>query len=46
MGMNKKVRMEEMGMEVTKEMEMEEIEEMEIEGIEKTEMEMEMGIMV
>ncbi|GKG62172.1 hypothetical protein Tco_0632076, partial [Tanacetum coccineum] len=31
MGTNKKVRMEEIGMEVTEEMEMEEIEEMEME---------------
>ncbi|GJR17265.1 putative reverse transcriptase domain-containing protein [Tanacetum coccineum] len=46
MGMNKKVRMEEMGMEVTEDMEMEEIEEMEMEGMEKIEMEIEMGIMV
>ncbi|GKG67696.1 hypothetical protein Tco_0742328, partial [Tanacetum coccineum] len=43
MGMNKKVRMEEMGIEVTEEMEMVE---MEMEGMEKTEMEIEMGIMV
>ncbi|GJS10115.1 hypothetical protein Tco_0366911 [Tanacetum coccineum] len=45
MVMNKKVRMEEMGMEVTGEMEMEKMEEMEMEGIEKTKMEIEMGIM-
>ncbi|GJV73128.1 hypothetical protein Tco_1493123 [Tanacetum coccineum] len=44
--MNKKVRMEEMGMEVTEDMEMEEIEEMEMEGMEKIEMEIEMRIMV
>ncbi|GKF80295.1 reverse transcriptase domain-containing protein, partial [Tanacetum coccineum] len=43
--MDKKVRMEEMGMEVTDEIEMEEMEEMEIEGMEKMEMEIEMGIM-
>ncbi|GKD10398.1 hypothetical protein Tco_1190083 [Tanacetum coccineum] len=45
MGMKKKVRMEEMGMEVTGEIEMEEMKEMEMEGMEKTEMEIETGIM-
>ncbi|GJV88685.1 putative reverse transcriptase domain-containing protein [Tanacetum coccineum] len=45
MGMNKKVRMEDMGIEVTEEMEIEEMKEMEMEGMEKTEMEIEMGIM-
>ncbi|GKB33528.1 putative reverse transcriptase domain-containing protein [Tanacetum coccineum] len=39
MGTNKKVRMEEMGMEVTEEMEMEEMEEMEMEVTEEMEME-------
>ncbi|GKE81737.1 hypothetical protein Tco_1551737, partial [Tanacetum coccineum] len=38
MGMNKKVRMEEMEMEVTKEMEMEEMEEMEMEVTKEMEM--------
>ncbi|GJW11202.1 putative reverse transcriptase domain-containing protein [Tanacetum coccineum] len=47
MGMNKKVGMEEMGMEVMEEIEMEEMKEMEMEmeGMEKTKMEIEMGIM-
>ncbi|GKA04562.1 hypothetical protein Tco_0683682 [Tanacetum coccineum] len=49
-GMNKKVRMEEMDMEVTEGMEMEvteemEMEEMKIEGMEKMEMKIEIGIM-